>query len=255
MWSSPRYTWFAKSSGSADRWWRWNWQWQDDAAKREKSDAWWRAAGWEEFDQRAPCGSMPAADSKVEVHAPDQYPWGAVPPSSYNHDGEAPGDLHENPASTGAHADEPAEEPCAPDRQDSVEEELRKLHADALVRFHLNKPCSESGDESAEEPCSTSSSADEVDPEVGQLDPATGEVTCKVCNRLLNSKTQFKEHLKGKKHRKKATAAEERKRREQEPQTAEAASHMLTIRTVTCTSTGAETSQLWGAYVAVSPYQ
>ena len=52
---------------------------------------------------------------------------------------------------------------------------------------------------------------DDIDAGIAEFDPATGGVTCKLCNMALNSKAQWEDHLKGKKHSKKVSA-EERKR-------------------------------------------
>ena len=82
--------------------------------------------------------------------------------------------------------------------KEKEEGELRRLHADVLVRFHLQKLSPESDDGAGSLPDS------DIDPELGVLDPATGEVRCKVCDRPLNSKGQFRDHLKGKKHFKKS---------------------------------------------------
>ena len=52
---------------------------------------------------------------------------------------------------------------------------------------------------------------DDVDAGIAVFDPATGIVTCTLCNMALNSKAQWADHAKGKKHFKKVSA-EERKR-------------------------------------------
>ena len=131
------------------------------------------------------------------------------------------------------------------------EEELRRLHMDALVRFRLKKPSPESDDEAAPSLCGS-----EIDPETGELDPATGGVHCKICDRPLNSKAQFKDHLEGQKHFKKAERA--RKKKVQEAQaapTAATATPLLTVRTVTCTSNDEGATQLRGAYVPTPSFQ
>ena len=136
------------------------------------------------------------------------------------------------------------------------EEELKRLHADVLVRFHLRKPSPESDDEAVGGQGAPSLADNEIDPELGELDPGTGGVHCKVCDRPLNSKAQFKDHLKGQKHFKKTEQARRKKERDaQAAQAAATASPLLTIRTVTCTSDEEGVTQLWGAYVPTPSYQ
>ena len=86
-----------------------------------------------------------------------------------------------------------------------------------------------------------------IDPEIADFDPATGGVTCKLCSIALNSKSQYQDHLKGKKHFKKVSAEERKKARD--------TSQILTARTVACTDRNDGAVQVWGAYVPSLPYQ
>ena len=96
-----------------------------------------------------------------------------------------------------------------------------------------------------------------VDPEIGDYDPATRKVQCKVCDRPMKSKEQFRDHLKGQKHNKKYEKAQRLKaqREAQAAQASTAVTPLLTVRTVTCTSAADGAVQLWGAYVPAVSYQ
>ena len=191
--------------------------------------------------------------SEADVHAPEQYPWEASHPVAAHEgpegenqgDGDTPTERHAQLVCTEDPADERSNEcPSAPDMENE-EEELRRLHADVLVRFHLQKPSPESDDEGAPEHCAPSLPDSEVDPELGEFHPATGGVRCKLCDMPLNSKKQWQDHFKGQKHEK------VRRRKEREAQAAStetATSHILTVRTITCTSNEAGRTQLWGAW-------
>ena len=164
MWSRPRGTWssaFAASSwqgwgGDGVRsWWagRDDW-WEDDARHgAEWTDRSWRGEG---------------DDSPAYVS--EQYPWEDLQADSAQDDDEAPGDTQPGPGSPEACT----EQPSLVQTKEEEQAELKKLHAEALVRFHLHKPSPESDDEASPGPSTPSLATIEIDPEIGDLDPATG---------------------------------------------------------------------------------
>ena len=96
---------------------------------------------------------------------------------------------------------------------------------------------------------------DEVDPEIGEFDPATGGVYCKVCSRPMNSKAQFQDHIKGEKHQKKFEKKQAKALAAVSSAALAAVNPLLTVRTATCVSNADSTVHLWGAYVSKDPYQ
>ena len=118
---------------------------------------------------------------------------------------------------------------------------MKKLHAEAVLRFRLEKPSPESDDEPPDVP-DPAGDEEAVDPEIGTYDPATGEVRCKVCDTPLNSKGQFRDHLKGKKHKKKYERQERLKKQEE----AEANRAPLALAPLVSGPTSRWTGHTWG---------
>ena len=197
-----------KKSGWSGQWWwnnKWNSGW-DDAA--------WSSAGWQEGSWQDDCGDESRRDRGHDVDAtPEQHPWA----KKYAEEQE------------GAKGAEEEEEPPAPedlaaeptDRQPGAQpvpddpDALRQLHEAALRRFLLDEETEPGSDHDGEALAGTQTQmlvdGDDIEAGIAEFDPATGGVTCKLCNMALNSKAQWEDHLKGKKHSKKVSA-EERKR-------------------------------------------
>ena len=222
-------------------------EWGDDA-----SDAW------------EPADSASALSGGSGAHAPEQYPWTADPLDVTQGDscGGLAGTSLGQADQAGASLAEPAAAVRPVDRSETLaettteteEQELKRLHTEAMVRFHLRTASSESDDGETDEKKGPAAAEDEVDPEIGEFDPATGGVYCKICGRPMNSKAQFQDHIKGEKQKKFG---------KKQAQTLAAVSSaalaavnpLLTVRTATCVSNADSTVHLWGAYVSKAPYQ
>ena len=132
-----------------------------------------------------------------------------------------------------------------PQTHKTEEEELDELHAEAVLRFRLEKPSPESEDDETHDAEDPTVEEEPVDPDLGIYDPDTGGVRCKVCDAPLNSKGQFRDHLKGQKHKKKY----ERKQRLKAQEEAEAAPASLALPSLVTGRTTTRTGHPWGAYV------
>ena len=123
-------------------------------------------------------------------------------------DGDASPELgaaHDPPTADGASAlscDDPGKS-APPQTHKDEGEELEELHAEAVRRFRLAQPSPDSENDEANCEEAPIIEEDPVDPDIGTYDPKTGGVWCKVCGQPQNSKGQFRDHLKGKKHKKK----------------------------------------------------
>ena len=198
-WSDSRgSTWWYGRSGTGR--WNWNSGW-DEAA--------WSSAGWQEGWQDDGGEDSPK-DSGHDADAPEPEPWencaDGRDAKGADDQPPAPDDPAAGPAGRGLAA-EPAE-----DDQDV----LRRLHEAALRRFHQDQEEDElelgSDDDEAPAGARTRMLVDhDIDAGIAEFDPATGGVTCKVCNISLNSKSQWADHQKGKKHFKKLSAEERRR--------------------------------------------
>ena len=222
----------------------------------------WEAANWGDnaSDAWGPADSASTLSAGSGAHVPEQYPWTAdrsdVPQEGA--DGINAGTSSERGEQVGASTANKTPAICPegrsedePEQTNETEEEvLRRLHTDAMLRFHLKKSSPESEDGEMGEKDGLVAADDSVDPEIGDFDPATGGVHCKVCDRPLNSKAQFQDHLKGKKHRKNFD-----KKQAAASQALSAVSPLLTVRTVTCTSDANSAVHLWGVYVPAASYQ
>lgn len=95
--------------------------------------------------------------------------------------------------------------------QEDDQDELRRLHEAALRRFLLDEPELGSDDEPLAGARTRMLNDHGIDVGIGVVvDPETGGVTCKLCNIVLNSKSQWTDHQKGNKHFKKLSAKERR---------------------------------------------
>ena len=199
-WSDSRgSTWWYGRSGTGR--WNWNSGW-DEAA--------WSSAGWQEGWQDDGGEDSPK-DSGHDADAPEPEPWencaDGRDAKGADDQPPAPDDPAAGPAGRGLAA-EPAE-----DDQDV----LRRLHEAALRRFHQDQEDEDElelgSDDEAPAGARTRMLVDhDIDAGIAEFDPATGGVTCKVCNITLNSKSQWADHQKGKKHFKKLSAEERRRR-------------------------------------------
>ena len=90
------------------------------------------------------------------------------------------------------------------------QDELRRLHEAALRRFLLDEPELGSDDEPLAGARTRMLNDHGIDVGISVFNPATGEVTCKLCSIVLNSKSQWTDHQKGNKHFKKLSAEERR---------------------------------------------
>lgn len=95
--------------------------------------------------------------------------------------------------------------------QEDDQDGLRRLHEAALRRFLLDEPELGSDDEPLAKARPRMLNDHGIDVSIDVVvDPDTGGVTCKLCNIVLNSKSQWTDHQKGKKHFKKLSAKERR---------------------------------------------
>ena len=192
----------------------------------------WHASSW----QDACIGELqaePPPSPKLATQELGQYPWTCQEPHEAHYDpGGTDGDAspaleaaHDPPRADGALApsgDGPSRG-ASPQMRKEEQEELEGLHAEAVRRFRLAQPSPDSENDEAD--CEgASAEEDPVDPDIGTFDPKTGGVWRIVCERPQNSKGQFRDHLKGQKHKKKY----DRKQREALAE-AEAARAALTL--------------------------
>ena len=172
----------------------------------------WHASGWHDGWTGALQAESPPSPESV-AHEPDQYPWTCqVPHDVHYNPGGSDGDAspqfeaaHDPPVADGASApsrDDP-DRGAPPQTHKGEKEELEGLHAEAVRRFRLAQPSPDSENDEANCDGASITEEDPVDPDIGTYDPKTGGVWCKVCDRPQNSKGQFRDHLKGQKHKKK----------------------------------------------------
>ena len=210
---SDRATW-RRSAGNA--WW-WSNDWREDNPEGWKNEHWtdphgdWTASEWRGDEYDVPPAETPP-NQEAETHELDQYPWARQQPQDDSCESGDP--ERETMASLDATHDPPSEagagRPSSPAPRSTVlqstarkeKRALEKLHAAALRRFRLGQYSSESDDDDGEKPDAVAPDdiEDPIDPEIGTLDPKTGGVHCVICDTPLNSKGQFHDHLKGKKH-------------------------------------------------------
>ena len=185
---------WSESRGSS--WWwhgrygtgRWNW-----------------SSGWDEGWDETAWPSASWQDPGHDVDAPERRPWENC---ADQQEAKAADDL---PPAPGDPAAEPADQRVEARPTEEDQDVLCRLHAAALRRFRLDEPDLGSDDEAPASARTPMLVDDDIDAGIAEFDPATGGVTCKLCNLNLNSKSQWADHLNGKKHFKKV-AAEERRR-------------------------------------------
>ena len=203
--------------------------WHGDTSQAWNSAQWtrpsvqWHVSSWwgEDGDEQQ---VDPPPSPEPAAHDPDQYPWTSQEPHEAHCD---PGGLgsdasfaleatHDPPVADGASGpvgDGPSSG-ASPQVHQGEEEELEGLHAEAIRRFRLGQPSPDSendekscknGKKNCKKNSKEASSVDEdpIDPEIGAYDPKTGGVLCLICDLPQNSRGQFRDHLKGQKHRKK----------------------------------------------------
>ena len=200
-----------------ERAWWWH-EWHDNdpfSADEQGADP---AGGWPSADRWCPGNDQPpAAASSLEVvtQEPDQYPWACLKPQISS--GESHDLAQEASESFDATLDPPSqdngEEPsnCTLPRAGSErmgQEEvksLKKLHAEVVRKFlaQHDPESEESDDDGQEGTVADDVNSRPIDPEIGEYDPKTGAVQCLICGRPQNSREQFFDHVKGKKHWKK----------------------------------------------------
>ena len=191
--SFESHGWGSWRGWSGKRTWNWNSGWEEAA---------WSSAGWHEGFSQDDGGENVLKDQGHDVGVR----WRSSSAESQGERGAgeacaAPEEL----ARGDAHAQ--------PDAQDDTED-FRFLHDAALRLFFLGDTEPGSDDDKATPGARTQmlvDDASDIDDDIAEYDNATGVVTCKLCNIGLNSKSQWADHQKGKKHAKKERA-EERKR-------------------------------------------
>ena len=199
---------------TSDATWRWypqgtTWtgaDWHDPSWQDENSRQWegltndWRGSQWEEsWDNECQTSTPPSPE--LAVHEPEQYPWTRAQSQDAQQGSPGCEDSTRRAPVTAEVSDITPGASCSGDPSQELrmeEDELEKLHSIAIRRFRLALPSPDSDAEA-------DITADEyqVDPDVGIYDPDTKGVYCKLCDMELNSKKQFVDHLKGKKHWKK----------------------------------------------------
>ena len=189
--------------------WIWNSGW-DEAA--------WSSNGWQEgWQDDGAEEDSPTKDSRQphDPDAPQREPWeNCADGQDANSDGAddqllVPAEDSATEPTNGGLAAEPA--------KNNEKDVVRSLHEKALWCFHRDVP--EPGSDDDEVPAGAQKTQMLVDHEIevpagiAEFHPATGGVTCKLCNNMaLNSKSQWADHQKGKKHFKKLSAEERKKR-------------------------------------------
>lgn len=199
-------SWRGRSTTSTGQWWKKNWEsgWDDE------EEAAWSSAGWQEGSRQDDCGEESRRDRGHDVDATlEQHPWAHCAEEQRG----AKGAEEEPPAPEDLAAESTDRQPGAQPVEDDPDA-LRKLHEDAMRRFLLDE-AEPGSDDDGEALAGTQTQmlvdGDDIDAGIAEFDPATGWVTCKLCKMALNSKAQWADHQKGKKHFKKVSA-EERKR-------------------------------------------
>ena len=216
---------------AGDAWW-WSSDWREDSPEGwrnvQETDlpAEWTAMDlWGDEHEGPPTVTPPTLEATV--HEVEQYPWARQQPQEDNCESGSP--RRETTAPLDATQDPPSENDAGrmtshPSSvavlQRTAQEEksaLEKLHAEVLRKFRLTEHNPESDSEDGDEhhaaaPCDIE---DPVDPEIGTYDPKTKAVHCVICDIPLNSKEQFQDHLKGKKHWKKYDRYLKRKAQEE----------------------------------------
>mmetsp|Transcript_30884 Transcript_30884/g.81077 ORF Transcript_30884/g.81077 Transcript_30884/m.81077 type:complete len:225 (-) Transcript_30884:6-680(-) len=195
------------SDSKGSKWWqgrsgtsRWHWDsgWDEAAA--------WSSAGWQDGSWQGDDGEDSSKDPGHDVEDPEGH--GGEKDCA---DGEDEKGADDEPPAPSDSAAEPADGKIGVQPAEDDEEALEKLHKQALDRFFQDKPELGSDDETPSGARTRMLVDEDIDAGIAELDPATGGVTCKLCNIALNSKSQWADHQKGKKHFKKVSA-EERKR-------------------------------------------
>ena len=182
---------------------RWNWSSGWDDGWDETA---WLSAGWQEPSWQAHGREDPPQDPGHDVDAPERHPWENC---ADQQDAKAADDV---PPALGDPAAEPADQRVEARPTEEDQDVLRRLHAAALRRFRLDEPELGSDDEAPASARTPMLVDDDIDAGIAEFDPATGGVTCKLCNINLNSKSQWADHQKGKKHFKKVSTEERRRR-------------------------------------------
>ena len=256
MWSLHKAKWpngkWPSSRDSA--WWHgwdststWNWStgWNDgwDEAK-------WPGARWHEPAWQDDSLESLSDDSGQDIHAPEKYPWGNCAELQEQRDDER--EVESPPPAPEVSEIETARQNLPTRTKEEEQAELKRLHAKALVRFHLRQPECDSDEGASVSPDTPWPGEVDIDTSIAEFDPLTGGVICKLCNLSLNSKSQYQDHLKGKKHFKKVSA-EERKKGERV--NGHNSNQIFTVKTVTCTGKEDGAVQVWGAYVPAASYQ
>ena len=238
--------------------------WHEHGWARED---WFPVTGWgdDASDAWEPADSVSALSGGSGAHVPEQYPWTAdqLEVTQGNSCGGIAGTSSGQVAQARASMAAPeavvrpadCSEALVETTTETEEQELKRLHAEAMVRFHLRKPSPESEDGETDETKGPAAAEDEVDPEIGEFDPATGGVYCKVCGRPMNSKAQFQDHIKGEKHQKKFEKKQAKALAAVSSAALAAVNPLLTVRAATCVSNADSTVHLWGAYVSTGSYQ
>ena len=212
-----------------ERAWWWH-AWQDDDTFRMDEQGADPTGGWSSADpERSGDGPPPAVALSTEVVAqePDQYPWACLKPQTSSGesrdlapDASESREVALDPPSQG-NGEEPSD--CTLPRsctKRTAQEEaklLEKLHAEVVRKFLAqHDPASEESDyDGQEETVADGVNVRPIDPEIGEYDPKTGAVQCLICDRPQNSRAQFFDHVKGKKHWKKHDAYLKNKARRQ----------------------------------------
>ena len=191
-------SWWHGRYGSGRRYWSSGW----DAGWDETA---WPSAGWQEPSWQDDGREDPPQDLGHDFDAPERHFWENCRDQQ---DAKAadvvllePGDPAAEPADQRVEA-RPAEED---------QDVLRRLHAEALRRFRLDEPELGSDDEAPASARIPMLVDDGIDADIAEFDCATGGVTCKICKLSLNSKSQWADHQKGRKHFKKVSAEERRR--------------------------------------------
>ena len=238
--------------------------WHEHGWARED---WLPATEWEDDASEAwePADSVSALSAGSGAHVPEQYPWTAdqLDDTQGTSCDALAGTSAGQADQAGAPRPEPAAATCPAVCSETVveqpteteEEMLKRLHTEAMVRFQLNKPSPESEDGEEDKEKCPAALKDDVDPEIGHFDPVTGGVYCKVCQRPLNSKAQFRDHIKGEKHQKKAEKKQAKALAAVSSAALAAVNPLLTVRTATCVSSADSTVHVWGAYISNASYQ
>lgn len=196
-WSeSKSSTWWDGRNDKTSKW-KWNSGW-DTAA--------WSSAGWQDGVWQDDGGEDSPKDLGHDAEAPERHPWENCADRQ-----DAKG--ADKPLAPDDSAAEPTDRELGvqPLEDEDDQDELRRLHEAALRRFLLDEPELGSDDEPLAGARTQMLVDHDIDAGIALFDPETGGVTCKLCNIALNSKSQWADHQKGKKHFKKLSAEERRR--------------------------------------------